>query len=291
MRGGDAVACHDVIRPVTAVRANPTFEPARLAAGRRYGLDRSHPLSTIDGMTSRVTEAPDSQVSTHSTSQSTRPGAGRACGDCGKPANGKYAKWCDACRWRHRGKPQRWTQEKDDHLRRRYDPTVRGRAAAIARTLGFPRWAVTRRASFLGLSRPWPKDRKDWTREEVAFLEEHAGTRHANWIRRRLGRSLTSVVVKMKRLGLSRRVTEGYTMRALEQAFGTDHKTIYVWIEKGWLKASGLPEEGEPIERRRTMNVTEVSVKRFVREHWDAIDIRRVDQTWLGDILFNRGAL
>lgn len=227
-------------------------------------------------------------------SPSTRPVIGGTCKRCGTPVARKHARWCDNCRWTTRNKPatvSRWNDEKDAMLRRRYDPTVRGRAGAIAKTLGLPKWAVTRRASLLGLARPWPQERKDWTREEVAFLQEHAGTRHVNWIRRKLARSLTSVVLKMKRLGLSRRVTEGYTMRALEQAFGVDHHMISGWISRGWLKASRLPEEGEPVETRRTMNVTDAVVKRFVREHWDDLDIRKVDQQWLGDVLFNRGAL
>lgn len=79
-RGGDAVAC--VIgaecEPVIAPCKRPGKEANQdsMATGRGYELDRFHPLSAIDDMAIRTTEAPDSQVSTHSTSQSTRPGTG-----------------------------------------------------------------------------------------------------------------------------------------------------------------------------------------------------------------------
>lgn len=216
------------------------------------------------------------------------------CLDCQTPVARKHARYCEGCRWKHhrKGRKYIWTPEKDAYLREKYATAKRGRKALIARHLGFPGWAVQRRASELGLAKPWPKDRRAWTREEIAFLEQHAGTRHVNWIRLKLKRGLSAVIVKMKRLGLSRRLTEGYTMRGLEEAFGTDHRVISGWISRGWLKASRLPEEGEPDLTRRTMHVTHGAVRRFVREHWDEIDIRRIDQAWLGDVIWgDRGAL
>lgn len=217
----------------------------------------------------------------------------RPCLDCQNPVELKHARYCDGCRWAHRRKPAKyvWTAEKDAYLREKYVATKRGRKRAISKALGWPEYAIQRRASELGLSKPWPKDRRAWTREEIAFLHEHAGARHVNWIRLKLKRGLSAVIVKMKRLGLSRRLTEGYTMRGLEEAFGADHREISRWIARGWLKASRLPEEGEPDITRRTMHVTHGAVRRFVREHWDEIDIRKVDQTWLGDVIWDRGAL
>jgi len=53
---------------------------------------------------------------------------------------------------------------------------------------------------------------------------------------KRLGRPESSVVNKLKRLGTSRRVRDGYTIRELELCLGKDHHKITKWIRSGWLQ-------------------------------------------------------
>jgi len=165
-------------------------------------------------------------------------------------------------------------------LRERYDSRVRGRAAAIARSLGIPTYAVKQRARALGLCRPrqpW----QDWTPEEVAFIEEHAGTRHVHWISQQLARSLTSVILKLKRLHISRRVREGYTQRQVEECLGMDHRRIQQLVESGQLRAAH--HSGQPRER---WVFTDRALLDFVRRYPASFRLDRVDQLWFLDLVF-----
>lgn len=215
----------------------------------------------------------------------------RTCGDCPTPLARPYARWCDNCRWKHRGKPAlyEWTPERDQVLRDRYDSRVKGRAKEIARGLGFPAWVVKRRAGHLGLSRPKEEflGGRGWTADEERFLFEHAGTRHARWMARKLGRTEASVVLKLKRLELSRRIREGYTMRELELCFGADHKMITRWIERGWLEAERRDEGGE----RPAFQIRDAAILRFVQEHPLAFELRRVDPVWFMDLMTSGGLI
>jgi hypothetical protein len=211
----------------------------------------------------------------------------RTCLDCPTAIDRPHAKYCDGCRWRHRGKPRLyvWTPERDQVLRDRYTSRQRKCGDLLGRAWGIPGYAVRRHAAQLGLTRPWPKDRRNWTAEELSFLEEHAGVRHANWIAKRLKRSLSSVVIRMKRLHISRVVREGYRMRDLEMCFGMDHRAIGRWIREGKLgaKRAGMnrtPEQGD------FWHVTDEDIMQFLREHPTAYRLDRVDQVWFLDLVF-----
>jgi len=167
-------------------------------------------------------------------------------------------------------------------MRDRYDSRVRGRVAEIAAELGWPAWVVKKRAAFLGITRA--VDRQDWTHQEEAILMEFAGKRSAEWIARRLKRSLTSVVLKFKRMGISRRVRGGYTMRDLERCFGVDHRVITGWMRRGWLRERRRDEKGDTPERR-SMCVTEADVVAFIAGHPMAFRLDRVEQEWFMRLL------
>jgi hypothetical protein len=204
---------------------------------------------------------------------------------CGRPfVAGPFAKWGPCCRWKQRGRRKSllpWTAEADEVLCERYDSRVRGRVGELARSLGRRPWEIKRRACELGIAFPraaW----KDWTPEEVALLETNAGVRHVNWIAKRLGRSLTSVILKLKRLHLSRRIREGYTMRELELALGLDHRKIARLVDEGKLKPAHRSEH--PRER---WIFTNRDVLAFLRRHPTAFRLDRVDQLWFLDLVFN----
>lgn len=78
-------------------------------------------------------------------------------------------------------------------------------------------------------------DRRPWTRAELDTLDKLLGKVSAAKIAKRLKRAKSSVVIKIKALGRSRRVTEGYTIRELELCFGEDHHKIKKWIADGRL--------------------------------------------------------
>jgi len=49
-------------------------------------------------------------------------------------------------------------------------------------------------------------NQRKWADDDVAVLQTYAGVRSAMWIAQKLDRSEASIVLKLKRLGLSRRV-------------------------------------------------------------------------------------
>lgn len=212
----------------------------------------------------------------------------RTCADCPAPLARPHARYCDDCRWRHRGKPAKyiWTPERDTAIREAWLANIPKRSQLLADRWGIPKWAVTHRAIALGITRPDPR-RQNWTAEEEAFLFAAAGSRHARYIARKLGRTLASVTVKMKRMQLRSRVAEGYTMRELEQCFGVDHRVIGRWIREGKLEADTRGYQSD----RDALAVTDAALLRFVLEHPMSFELRRVHQTWFMDLITSGGVI
>src|SRR5260370_26819590 len=75
-------------------------------------------------------------------------------------------------------------------------------------------------------------DRRTWTASEMNHLEKLVGHVSSATIAKRLHRLESSVVNKLKRIGTSRRVRNGYTMRELELCLGEDHHKITLWIQE-----------------------------------------------------------
>jgi hypothetical protein len=85
----------------------------------------------------------------------------------------------------------------------------------LSEELGFPRSVIRRRAQILGVART--KERP-WSEKEVAYLEANLHRLSLAVLARNLGRSVTAVALKAKRLGIKKK-DEGYTARSLAQAF------------------------------------------------------------------------
>jgi len=79
-------------------------------------------------------------------------------------------------------------------------------------------------------------DRRPWTQQELDILDKLLVKVSAWTIAKRLKRTETSVVMKIKALGHSRRVNEGYTIHDLEICLGEDHRKIQKWIADDWLR-------------------------------------------------------
>lgn len=210
----------------------------------------------------------------------------RTCRECGQVFRGTArARCCPSCA-HSRGSSKRRKYRLDEATVRliesRYDSHVMGRAAEIGQELGWPTWAVKRAALKLGLTRPWPADRRAWTGEEVIELKRFQGLRSAKWIARRLGRGPTSVILKMRRLGLDRRVRNGYTMRDLARCFGVESHLVAEWIKRGWIVGT---REGTP-RPNDAIRIQEATILDFVRAHREEFRLARVDQAWfLGLVL------
>ncbi len=140
----------------------------------------------------------------------------------GKPPT--TARYCLRCRSERRRRATRkylWRPEYDEYLKAHYYGGLNGRFQVLNRMIretGLPRWYIKKRAASLGLT--LHPDRQAWTREEEQILENRLGKVSALTIAKRLKRTEASVALKIKRLGWSRAVREGYTMRDLEACLG-----------------------------------------------------------------------
>ncbi len=132
----------------------------------------------------------------------------------------------------------------------------------------------------MGLTRPI--ERREWTEEEDAILEQECGRRTIQWLVRRLGRSQASVVMRAKRLRLSRVGGRSWwTASEVALGLGADHKQVARWIRLGWLRAT-------PRGTAREHDVWQIqsrAVRDLIRSHPLDIDLRRADPLWLVDVL------
>ncbi|MDI6813922.1 MAG: hypothetical protein QMD10_10325 [Desulfitobacteriaceae bacterium] len=164
----------------------------------------------------------------------------------------------------------------DRLIRERYDSRTET-IDWLSQNLGFPRWAIKRRAQTLGLART---KEKPWSEKDVAYLESNLHRLSLAVLARKLGRTVTAVALKTKRLGI-KKSDEGYTARSLAQAFGVDDHKVVRWVELDLMRASRRNSE-----RPHDMYfIPEREVKRFVCTYPTEFDLKRVDQVWFIDLL------
>ena len=146
---------------------------------------------------------------------------------------------------------------------------------------------IKKRAARLGLT--MQQDKRLWTAAEEEIIERLVGKVSALTIAKKLKRTEASVVLKIKRMGLSRRVRNGYTMRDIEECFGEDHHKIEKWIVNGWLRdyLQGTRRHGgngHDIHRLREKDILD-----FIRRHPEEINLGKVDPIWFLDLVLLKG--
>jgi hypothetical protein len=180
--------------------------------------------------------------------------------------------------------------EYDAYLKAHYFGGLKRRSRILShmvRMIGRPRWYIKRQAARLGLT--MHMDRRAWTPSELNLLEKLVGRVSTGTIAKRLRRSESSVVKRLKRTGTSRRVRDGYTMRDLELCLGEDHHKISKWIANGWLqdRLQGTHRHdgnGNDIHRIR-----EQDILTFIKSHPQEINLGKVDQMWFLDLVLLKG--
>lgn len=116
--------------------------------------------------------------------------------------------------------------------------------------------------------------RRRWTKAEDEFLRAAWGRQLATEIAGRLGRTLTAVQLRKKRLGISTRDFEDLTIRDIETLTKIDHRQLHRFIEWGWLRAWQQP-------RTNASPVTRVSVASFLgllRTHPEVYDVSKASR-------------
>jgi hypothetical protein len=183
-----------------------------------------------------------------------------------------------------------WRPEYDAYLKAHYFGGLNRRFQVLNRMIrmtGLPRWYIKKQATRLGLT--MRMDRRPWASREIDLLEKLVGKLSSGPIAKRLRRPEGSVVNKLKHLGTSRRVRDGYTMRDLELCLGEDHHKIAGWIKNGWLQdhLQGTRRHngnGNDIHRIREDDIVD-----FIKNHPQEINLGKVDQTWFLDLVLLKG--
>lgn len=139
----------------------------------------------------------------------------RLCQQCGgmigegrwrnqQPTEAKYCLKCRSERRRRADLEYVWRPEYDEYLKAHYYGGLNRRFQVLNRMIretGLPRWYIRERAARLGLT--MHQDTRPWTSGEEAIIERLLGKVSALTIARRLERTEASVVLKIKRLGVS----------------------------------------------------------------------------------------
>ncbi len=106
----------------------------------------------------------------------------------------------------------------------------------LARQLDEPHWLITQRCRRLGLTRPRKKE-PPWSAAEDELMKRvplHDPEKCSEIFKAHgFTRTATAIMVRTKRIGLSRRNTETFSATAAAKVIGLDNKTVAVYCLKG----------------------------------------------------------
>jgi len=220
---------------------------------------------------------------------------GRPCegANCLRCVTLKYARYCDPCRSLARRKRKLYVSNDliDRQIRRIYHERCEKRLSAIptlketAKKIGWPKWALQRRARTLGLVRT---KELPWSEAELQILERFAWMSDER-IRLKLKgagfiRTATAVHVKLKRTS-AKQNTPYLTARGLADLFGVDSHMIAKWIKLNYLHARRRGTERVAEQGGDMWLIHENDVYKFVPARPLEFDIRKVDQLWFLDLV------
>ena len=226
---------------------------------------------------------------------------GKLCQKCGNPieaglcqnqspSEAKYCLTCRAARRRRANLKHVWRPEYDEYLKKHYFGGLNRRFQVLNRMIretGLPRWYIKKRAAHLGLT--MQQDKRPWTAAEEETIERFVGKVSALTIAKKLKRTEASVVLKIKRMGVSRRVRNGYTMRDMEECLGEDHHKIQQWIANGWLRDRMQGTRRHDGNGRDIHRLREKDILDFIRRHPEELNLGKVDQIWFLDLVLLKG--
>jgi len=114
-----------------------------------------------------------------------------------------------------------------------------------------------------------------WSNSEIDFLQNQVGKMKVDSIAKQLNRSVTAVLIKMKRLkiGNTKNNTGGITRSELARMLGVDSKTVEWWTYK-----YGLPFQTKITRHSRRYFFIEVTdFWEWAYEHADRVDFSKIE--------------
>lgn len=182
----------------------------------------------------------------------------------------------------------RWIEEELEIIRRDYKHTRKSKqelARRISEMCGerVSEHAVAGQISKMGICK---NGRRPWSPEEDEHLNELIHQYWPGHVAKLMKRSINSVVVRSKRLKISRRVRDGwFTKREACEMFGVDHKWLQGRIDSGALKAAYHYDTKPTKLGGSAWHITEAAVKDFLQKYPQELVGRNLDIILLVDIL------
>lgn len=172
----------------------------------------------------------------------------------------------------------------DDKLRSFYENDngrKKGELNAFADKHKLPRWWVSKRARTLGLVIPHKKE-PPWTNAEALLMQQvplHDPDRCAEIFREHgFSRSPTAIVVRAKRLDLSRRYRDTMSATAVSKILGIDSKGVTAECILGRLKAEKRPTNRLNQQGGDPWSISPADLRSYILQHLERIDLRKVEK-------------
>jgi hypothetical protein len=170
--------------------------------------------------------------------------------------------------------------------RRFWEFNSRKAIKATASRIGWPAWAVKKRARVLGLCRA--SEAQPWTEQEEQLLQQwshHCDDVIVRKMRERgIHRTATAVHLKIKRLRI-RTNRDWYSATSLAEAFGVDQHKITGWIRRGLLHAERRGTERTEAQGGDSWYILHSAVRDFVFKCPDEVDLKKVEKFWFLDLI------
>lgn len=182
--------------------------------------------------------------------------------------------------------------ELDDKIREGWQTMDAGRKGAVvelAMQLQVPRWWLTKRMTFLGLTIRHKKEPR-WTAAEDALMHKvplHQPDKAAAIFREHgFRRSPTAIVVRAKRLALSRRASRPELSATKAAAIlGVDAKFVTARILAGELPATKRDDKRLAQQGGSSWDIQPADLRRWIIDNIDVVDLRKVDAIPFVDLI------
>lgn len=183
-------------------------------------------------------------------------------------------------RKRHRASP-----ELDEKIRKGWEDMKAGSKGAVnqlADKLGVPRWWLSKRLITLGLTTRHKKE-PPWTAAEDELMKKaplHQPDKAAKMFREHgFSRSPTAIVVRAKRLSLSRRdAREELSATKAARLLGVDGKTITRLVLSGDLPATKREDLRRAQQGGSAWDIKPADLRKWILDNLEVVDLRKVDK-------------
>ena len=182
-----------------------------------------------------------------------------------------------------------WTDEERAIIRRDFKhsrASCEQLAEYLSRLIGekITAFAVRGQVTCMGIAKS--DDRHPWSSKEDAKLMELMPTFCPRTVAKIMHRSINSVVVRSKRLNISRRCRNGwYTKKEVMEILGHDHKWIQRRIDSGALKATYHYDHRPTQKGGSAWHIAEADLKKFIKTYPEELMGCNIDIITIVDII------